>query len=73
MLDVFAIGSSLPDYHSLFLWKEHGSVSDAEGLVEGGDVAEGSVNAVLAEGVNVNLGQAGSLLVAYVLSPDGCV
>ena len=63
----------LPDNHSLLLWKEHGSVGDAEGIVEGLDVAEGCVHAVLAERVHVNLCQAGSLLVADVLAPDGCV
>ena len=60
----------LPDHHPLLCWKEHGSVGDAEGIVEGLDVAEGRVNAVLAERVHVNLCQAGSLLVADVLAPE---
>ena len=63
----------LPDHHSLLLWKEYGSVGDAERIVEGLDVAEGRVHAVLAERMHVNLCQAGSLLVADVLAPDGCV
>ena len=60
----------LPDYHSLLLWKEHGAVSDAEGVVEGLDITEGRVNAVLAKRMHINLGQAGSLLVADILTPD---
>ena len=63
----------LPDHHSLLCWKEHGSVGDGEGIVEGLDVAEGRVHAVLAERVYIDLCQAGSLLVADVLAPDCCV
>ena len=29
----------LPDDHSLLLWKEHGTVGDVKGIVEGMDVA----------------------------------
>ena len=67
------ISSLLPDNNSLFFRKEHCSVCDVEGLVEGCDIAEGSVNAVLAEGVNVNLCKACRLLVTDVLSPDCCI
>ena len=62
--------TGLPDHHPLLCWKEHGSVGDAEGIVEGLDVAEGRVHAVLAERMNVNLCKAGSLLVTDVLAPD---
>ena len=60
----------LPDDHSLLLRKEHGTVGNVEGLVECRYVAQGRVNAVLAERMNVNLCKAGSLLVADVLAPD---
>lgn len=61
---------SLPDDNSFLLRKEHRSVGYAEGLVEGLDVAEGCVHTVLAEGVDIGLGEAGCLLVTDVLAPD---
>ena len=66
-------GVGLPDNHSVLLGKEHGAVGDAEGFVEGRHVAEGGVHTVLAERMDVHLGQAGCLLVADVLAPDGCI
>lgn len=61
---------TLPDDDSFLLRKEHRSVGYAEGLVEGLDVAEGCVHTVLAEGVDIGLGEAGCLLVTDVLAPD---
>ena len=65
-----SICNRLPDDHSFLLRKEHGTVGDAEGVVECRYVAQGRVHAVLAERMNVNLCKAGSLLVADVLAPD---
>ena len=67
----FRPAAGLPDGGALFDGEVEGiAFPDAEGLVPGVDVRQGTVDAPFAEGMRVGLGEQANLLVADVARPD---